>query len=71
MEDQLIDNEEEQESLFEEDSSEGNIITKQSDPEISSLYGKYKRGKLILKPSFQRGFVWDAPKASKLIESAR
>lgn len=29
-----------------------------------------KKGKLILKPNFQRGFVWDAVKSSRLIESA-
>jgi uncharacterized protein with ParB-like and HNH nuclease domain len=39
-------------------------------PEIESLYNRYKRGKLILQPNFQRDFVWDAPKASRLIESA-
>ena len=46
------------------------IRTKSADPEIESLYGKYKRGKLLLQPSFQRLFVWDRTKASRLIESA-
>jgi hypothetical protein len=46
------------------------IRTNSSDPEIDSLYGKWKRGKLILQPDFQRQFVWDRAKASKLIESA-
>ena len=46
------------------------ILTKSTDPEIESLYGKYKRGKLILDPDFQRRFVWDRTKASRLIESA-
>jgi len=46
------------------------IRTKSADPEIDSLYGKFKRGKLILQPHFQRLFVWDRAKASKLIESA-
>jgi uncharacterized protein with ParB-like and HNH nuclease domain len=46
------------------------IRTKSADPEVDSLYGKYKRGKLILQPHFQRLFVWDRAKASKLIESA-
>lgn len=49
---------------------EGSIITQQKDPEIESLFNRYKRGKLVLQPNFQRGFVWDAPKASRLIESA-
>lgn len=39
-------------------------------PEVQSLYGLYKRGKLILQPEFQRMFVWDTKKASWLIESA-
>lgn len=46
------------------------IRTKSADPEIDSLHGKFKRGKLILQPAFQRLFVWDRTKASKLIESA-
>lgn len=46
------------------------IYTEKGDPEIDSLYGKYKRGKLILQPEFQRHFVWDKAKSSRLIESA-
>lgn len=46
------------------------IITQSSDPEIISLWNKWKRGKLILQPDFQRRFVWDRKKSSKLIESA-
>lgn len=46
------------------------IHTKSDDPQIDAFYGKYKRGKLILQPDFQRLFVWDRAKASKLIESA-
>jgi len=65
-----LETEEEREDSEEVTCLDGNVITKQSDPEIDSLYKKYKRGKLILQPSFQRGFVWDAAKSSKLIESA-
>ena len=46
------------------------IYTDKSDPEIESLYNKYKRGKLVLQPDFQRYFVWDSAKSSRLIESA-
>lgn len=46
------------------------IRTNSADPEIESLHGKWKRGKLILQPDFQRQFVWDTAKASRLIESA-
>lgn len=50
--------------------SRRSVLTRSTDPEIESLYGKYKRGKLILDPDFQRRFVWDRQKASSLIESA-
>ena len=46
------------------------IYTDQGDPEIDSLYGKHKRGKLVIQPDFQRQFVWDKTKSSRLIESA-
>lgn len=46
------------------------IYTELGDPEVDSLYGKQKRGKLIVQPDFQRQFVWDTTKASRLIESA-
>lgn len=46
------------------------IYTELGDPEVESLYGKYKRDKLIVQPDFQRQFVWDTTKASRLIESA-
>jgi hypothetical protein len=46
------------------------IVTRPSDPEIDSLYGKYKNGRLIVQPDFQRQFVWDQTKSSRLIESA-
>lgn len=46
------------------------IVTKAGDPEIESLYGKWKRGKLVLQPEFQRHFVWDSKKCSRLVESA-
>lgn len=46
------------------------VYTEKGDPEVESLYGKYKRGKLVLQPDFQRHFVWDATKSSRLIESA-
>jgi hypothetical protein len=46
------------------------IYTDQSDPEIDSLYNKYKKGRLDIQPDFQRHFVWDPTKSSRLIESA-
>ncbi len=50
--------------------SKRTVYTEKGDPEVESLYGKYKRGKLVLQPDFQRHFVWDAAKSSRLIESA-
>ena len=46
------------------------VYTDQGDPEIDSLHGKYKKGKLVIQPDFQRHFVWDTKKSSRLIESA-
>lgn len=46
------------------------IFTDQGDPEIEGLYNKWKRGKLIVQPDFQRQFVWDLKKSSRLIESS-
>lgn len=45
------------------------VYTEQGDPEIDSLYRKWKDGDLDIQPDFQRGFVWDITKASLLIES--
>lgn len=46
------------------------IFTSSGDLEIHSLHGKKTRGRLVLQPDFQRQYVWDSTKASKLIESA-
>ena len=46
------------------------IFTDQGDPEMESLYNKWKRGRLVIQPDFQRQFVWDSKKSSRLIESA-
>lgn len=52
------------------DQARRSIHTKSVDPEVNSLYEKWKRGKLILQSEFQRHFVWDSKKSSRLIESA-
>jgi hypothetical protein len=61
---------EDDDELFEIPANRRKLYTEQGDPEIESLHGKYKRGRLIVQPDFQRQFVWDAIKASRLIESA-
>ena len=45
------------------------IWTKSSDPTIEVLHSRYVRGKLKIQPDYQRRYVWDAKKASLLIES--
>lgn len=61
--------EEEVESLDLSKSSR-NIYTEPADAEIDSLYNKFNKGKLIVQPDFQREYVWDGKRASRLIESA-
>ncbi len=51
-------------------SDQRKIYTELGDPEVESLHGKFKRGRLIVQPDFQRQFVWDTTKASRLVESA-
>lgn len=46
------------------------IYTEQGDPEIDSLHKRFLRGRLNVQPEFQRQFVWDDVKSSRLIESA-
>ncbi|NCX96454.1 MAG: DUF262 domain-containing protein [Chitinophagia bacterium] len=46
------------------------IYTEKGDPEVDSLHKKYVRGRLNVQPEFQRQFVWDKAKSSRLIESA-
>lgn len=38
-------------------------------PTIKTLYDNWKSGDLVLQPDYQRKYVWDAQKASNLIES--
>lgn len=60
----------EDEEIFNIPGPKRKVYTAQGDPEIDSLYNKHKRGKLLVQPEFQRQFVWDVAKASRLIESA-
>jgi uncharacterized protein with ParB-like and HNH nuclease domain len=46
------------------------IYTQQADAEVDGLYRRHQRAKLIVQPDFQRHFIWDEKKASRLIESA-
>jgi uncharacterized protein with ParB-like and HNH nuclease domain len=51
-------------------SSKRTIFTEQGDPEVDSLYRRHLKGRLNVQPGFQRQFVWDKTKSSRLIESA-
>jgi hypothetical protein len=48
---------------------ERKIFTSSSDPTIKDLHDRYKDGELSLQPDFQRQFVWDRTRSSRLIES--
>jgi Protein of unknown function DUF262/HNH endonuclease len=48
---------------------ERKIFTSSSDPTIKDLHDRYKDGELSLQPDFQRQFVWDTVRSSRLIES--
>ena len=49
--------------------SQREVLTRPGEPEVRSLYEKEKRGRLVLQPDFQRQYVWDRKKASRLVES--
>ncbi|MBC7334361.1 MAG: DUF262 domain-containing protein, partial [Actinobacteria bacterium] len=46
------------------------ISTRAWEPSINELYHRFLDGDLILQPEFQRYYVWDDKKASRLVESA-
>ncbi|WP_424629712.1 GmrSD restriction endonuclease domain-containing protein [Bradyrhizobium sp. SYSU BS000235] len=46
------------------------VHTDKLDSPVESLHRKFKQGKLTVQPDFQRDFVWDPVRASRLIESA-
>ena len=69
IEEIILDDELDSEDL-EDLSGKRKIYTEQGDLEISSLLGKFQRGRLNIQPEYQRQFVWDKVKSSRLIESA-
>lgn len=50
-------------------STQREVLTRVGDPQVSALHTKSQKGKLVLQPEFQRQYVWDRKKASRLIES--
>lgn len=69
IEEIILDDDLDSEDL-EDLSGKRKIYTEQGDVEISSLLGKFQRGRLNIQPEYQRQFVWDKVKSSRLIESA-
>ncbi|WBL36421.1 DUF262 domain-containing protein [Tepidiforma flava] len=45
------------------------IVLEKNDRSLSELFRWWKSGRLILDPDWQRHYVWDRPRASRLIES--
>lgn len=45
------------------------VILEKADRSLSELHRWYKTGRLIIDPEWQRNYVWDVSRASKLIES--
>src|ERR1035437_5510171 len=50
-------------------SAQREVLTRAGDPQVTALHHNCQRGKLVLQPEFQRQYVWDRKKASRLIES--
>ncbi len=46
-----------------------NVIIEKNDRSLSEFHRWYKAGRLIIDPEWQRSYVWDRRRASKLIES--
>lgn len=65
----IFDNEAEADEDLHLAAQEREVLTRPGEPEIRSLYDKHKKGRLVLQPDFQRHYVWDRKKASRLVES--
>ena len=53
-----------------EEALEGEVVSlDKNDRSLSEFYRWYERGRLILDPEWQREFVWDKKRSSRLIES--
>ncbi|MBR2555353.1 MAG: DUF262 domain-containing protein [Aeriscardovia sp.] len=69
--DELLLQEENNEELEDDiDLSDRKKITfRGKDSDIDSLHRQYEKGRLLIQPDYQRKYVWDVKKASRLIES--
>lgn len=66
---ELVIEETEDNSPLEISSERRRVKTDKQDLPVETLYGRVNQGKLNLQPEFQRNFVWNKSKASRLIES--
>lgn len=72
QEDEIVfsgDEEEEELPPVEIAQGERRVYSDKSDPTIQGLHRSYQHGQLSLQPEFQRGYVWEDTKASRLVES--
>jgi len=65
----LIIEETEDDSPLEIEPDKRRVKTEKQDLPVETLVGWVNRGKLNLQPDFQRNFVWNSSKASRLVES--
>lgn len=47
----------------------GKVVLEKADRSLSELHRWHNSGRIILDPEWQRNYVWDRGRASKLIES--
>lgn len=50
-------------------SGDRKVILEKADRSLSELHRWYKNGRIVVDPEWQRNYVWDKTRASKLIES--
>ncbi|OQX86744.1 MAG: hypothetical protein B6D55_05335 [Candidatus Omnitrophica bacterium 4484_70.2] len=65
----LFDEDQPDETPLEIPAEKRKIFFKTPTRKVKDIFSDYKRGDLDVRPAFQRGFVWDIKKASRLIES--
>ncbi|MEM6521931.1 MAG: DUF262 domain-containing protein [Cyanobacteria bacterium P01_C01_bin.70] len=66
---ELIIEEVEDDTPFEIDPEKRRVKTEKQDLPVETLVSWVNRGKLNLQPDFQRNYVWNSGKASRLVES--
>lgn len=65
-----IDDERDDEEELTLSTAKCEVVSQAGDEAIQFLHNQVTKGRLLLQPSFQRLYVWDRQKATRLIESA-